>query len=673
MFERVAISVVSGLFFVGVALFSSNLSGCGETLAPTPATRPTLVERPTSPPAARAAPSPTPQPAAPVATRAEVPASAATPSPQPLRVVDQSFQPQMSGVAYDLSIENPNQGLTADDVSYEVRLLDGGGKELGRGSGILGAILPAEKAVAGGSVYVSATGTPAAKTMDVKVKSAGWQPAGPPNQLALGKVSVMETESGALVTGVVQNGYPNGVDNVRACAVAYDAGGNVAGGDCSGSVPFILSGGHAGVAFHLSTGGLKVARAEISARVGRIAQAGATVTPAPYALKSVAQGFAQTGQDVQYGLVVENPNAGQAAENAMYQVILYDKSGAVLDTGSGYLFLLLPGQKLAAAGRGRLANAALAVDHMEVELWAPRFVPTGEPAALTAEKVRLLKGDDRPLLTGFLRSPYKVDVQELLAGAVVYDAAGKIIGGGMTNVLAAPAGGLAPFSIELFAGGDPARWEVYAAPRGLSSLAPPATPAAQELPAPATPVVRASGFGQSEGELAYGFVVENPDTQAAQTSAAYALAVYSADGSLLDVYQRDIAVLLPGQKLGVAGHFPLPAANMKAARVEVLTRAGYPKAAGAWRPLEVADVKLQDQGAGSWLVTAGVKNPMQSDFPGGRSFAVAFDAAGKIIGGGEGYVGSVPAGGTGEINGLYILAPGKIDRVDVYAGYDRLP
>ncbi|MBP7694484.1 MAG: hypothetical protein KA764_21365, partial [Anaerolineales bacterium] len=90
-------------------------------------------------------------------------------------------------------------------------------------------------------------------------------------------------------------------------------------------------------------------------------------TPEPQALQLAAQGFGQDGRQVGYAFIVTNPNPGLAIESSQFQVAFYNADGTVLETDSGYLELMLPGQKLGVGGVVFLDEGATAAK-LEVQL-----------------------------------------------------------------------------------------------------------------------------------------------------------------------------------------------------------------------------------------------------------------------------------------------------------------
>ncbi len=90
------------------------------------------------------------------------------------------------------------------------------------------------------------------------------------------------------------------------------------------------------------------------------------------------------------------------------------------------------------------------------------------PPAFTTEKVTIVPGDYSAHATGIVKSGASQDFKELEADTVVYDSAGKIIGGGFTFIDFVPAGGQAAVEMSITYAGNPANAVMYGRLSGLS-------------------------------------------------------------------------------------------------------------------------------------------------------------------------------------------------------------
>src|SRR5262249_33307336 len=84
-------------------------------------------------------------------------------------------------------------------------------------------------------------------------------------------------------------------------------------------------------------------------------------------VKLIKQGFGQNDREVGFGFIVENSNPSQAIEDSQYQIVAYSADGTVVQTGSGYIDLLFPSQKLGVAG-ALFVEEGVVVSKIEVQL-----------------------------------------------------------------------------------------------------------------------------------------------------------------------------------------------------------------------------------------------------------------------------------------------------------------
>jgi hypothetical protein len=194
-----------------------------------------------------------------------------------------------------------------------------------------------------------------------------------------------------------------------------------------------------------------------------------TPTPAPQNLTIVAHGFGQDERSVGYAFIVENPNSGLAVVNSRYQVAAYDASGIVLTTDSGYIPIVLPGERLGIASDFYL-NEGQVVDRVEVQVRTGDFEPLDVTSLFTTENVAYIADEYFPKVTGVVVSSATRDLESIRISAVAYDEAGNIIGGGFAYLDFVPAGGRAAVEASITTSAPPARVELYAAISGLTLL-----------------------------------------------------------------------------------------------------------------------------------------------------------------------------------------------------------
>ena len=185
-----------------------------------------------------------------------------------------------------------------------------------------------------------------------------------------------------------------------------------------------------------------------------------TPTPAPQILAIVTHGFGQDERSVGWAFIVENPNADLAIVNSRYQVAAYDASGTVLETDSGYIPIVLPGERLGIASELFL-NEGQVVERIDVQVKTGRFEPLEVTSLFATENVTYLPDRYFPKVTGIVVSSATRDLENLRVSAIAYDAAGNIIGGGFTYVDFVPALGRAAVEVSVTVSAAPARVELY--------------------------------------------------------------------------------------------------------------------------------------------------------------------------------------------------------------------
>ncbi len=198
------------------------------------------------------------------------------------------------------------------------------------------------------------------------------------------------------------------------------------------------------------------------------------------------------------------------------------------------------------------------------------------------------------------------------------------------------------------------------------------SPAGDTTDGTAGPPVRllTQGFGQDQvrasqgGRAGYAFLVENPDPEQAIQDSEYRVTAYDAAGSSLATEAGPIVLLMPGQRLGVAGTLFL-GEDTRLARIGVELMTGQRAPVKTSQPLTVEEVHRRT--AISAATASGVvRNPFDRNITDVRVSAVAYDAGGQIIGGGFTYLAFVPASGSvGVISSLD--AGSGVSRVEMYA------
>ncbi len=389
-----------------------------------------------------------------------------------------------------------------------------------------------------------------------------------------------------------------------------------------------------------------------------------TPTAQVQSLEIGAIGYGLDSRSLGYAFIVTNPNLGHAVEQSQYQVAAYAEDGTVLKTDSGYITLLLPGERLGVADNMYLPEDAPPIDRVDVQLKPGKFEPMEQVSGFSSDLETFLAGDYSQYVTATIHSPFRQDMTNILASAVAYNDADEIIGGGYTFVDFVPADDRAAVSIRVTVSEAPVRLEVYATFSSLSFWGDESQVEGESLQ------LGVAGFGQRRSSVGYAFMVTNPNLGYAVERSNYQVAGYAADGTVLATDSGYIELLLPGQELGIAGDIYLSSNDVTIDRLEVQIKPGSYVAAEE-QPTFTTERATYIPGDYSQKVTAIVHNPYLKDISDIEAYAVAYGDDGEIIGGGYTYVDFVPAEGQTAVD-ISVTVSGTPASVEVYAAISIL-
>jgi hypothetical protein len=405
-------------------------------------------------------------------------------------------------------------------------------------------------------------------------------------------------------------------------------------------------------------------KAPASTKTPKPAEPTLTPTPKPEPVIVIDQGYGQEKQQFSFAFVLENPNQAIALEYTEFQVAAYDASDVVINTESGSLGLLLPGQRFGVSGMMWLnEGVTVAKIDIQVKTGDPTLTDLTEP--LSTSKVTYRPTDYISFVSGLISNPYDYNLKSIRVNAVLYDAADKIIGGGLTYhnfILAHSASGVV---LVVSSAGEVARAELYAMPAGISLLGDDGPPPEGSQPV----VVLNQGFGQNRGQIGLGMLIQNPNSSFSIESSMYNITIFGEDGSVLAVEEGTINTLLPNQMMGIGGQNYL-GDDMVVGSVEFQLLTGqYVQAEPV--PVFTAENVNYVPGDYSQKVTGVIVSPYNKDVSNVRVNAIAYNDAGEIIGGGYAYLEFIPANGKAAID-VNIAVAGVPAKVELYATVSAL-
>lgn len=380
-------------------------------------------------------------------------------------------------------------------------------------------------------------------------------------------------------------------------------------------------------------------------------------------LELVKQGYSevQSYDEVAYGFIVENPNDDNAVINSQYSVTVF-QGADILETDSGYIDYVLPGQQLGVGGSVFIPSGRDA-DSIVVEISAGESADPVLDPGFTVDLIRYYPDSLFPSATGVISTASDVSLQDFEVFAIGYDAAGAIIGGGYTFVSFILAGGTTGVEVTVSSGEEPASVELYPVVTSLTifGLNDTISPDAEPLR------IVADGFGPSTfvNELGWGLIVENPNPTLAAETTAYQATAYAADGSVLGVYSSFISLLLPGERLGLGGSFYVPPeTTAERLEFEVLGRYFSETSIPADVLTSVDVAYVPDEF--SPKVTGTIQNSLSRELSDVEVYAVAYNAAGQIIGGGFTFIDLIEAEGEAAVE-VTIAAGEESATVELFA------
>lgn len=381
-------------------------------------------------------------------------------------------------------------------------------------------------------------------------------------------------------------------------------------------------------------------------------------------LELVAYGFGQDGQELGCAFLVENPNDNVAFESTQYQIAVYDATGTVIQTESGFIEIVLPGQKLGIASTMYL-NEGITAAKMEVQLLEGDSVPTDPVLSLTAKEITYFEGEYFDSVTGIIENPYNSVLENIRVSAIAYNDAGEIIGSGFTFVNFIQAKSSTGVDIPIVTSGDVAKIEIYPTVSGLTFLG--EKPA---LPEGASDVkLTKQGYGQDGQEVGFGMIIENPNASFAVENSKYRVVAYAEDGRVLGVEENYVEVLLPNQTLGIAGVLFL-VENTKVERVEAQLLAGDFVESDSLPFITTENVTYRPDNY--WpKVTGQIVSPYSKNITNLRVSAILYNQAGEIIGGGFTYLDFLPANGKAAVEVL-VTSGGSPSSAELYAAVSAL-
>ncbi len=476
--RRIAFAAGALLLVIAVAACGSSGKDLVQTtgtiesraaVTPTPKMAASTSSTMTTAPAATTTGTPTPTPT-PEPTATPTPQPTPTPKPQAVAVVAQGYGQPTDGrsVGWAFIVENPNAGLAVESSKYQIAFTDANGTIIKTDSGYLELLLPSEKTAVSGQTYLP-EGATAAK-MDVTFSQGDTTSFDVTETFKTDEVTYLADKYFPKVTGVISNPYTNDLQDVRLSAVAYDANNAIIGSGFT-YLNFIPAGGSSAASTSV-TSSAPPDHVELYASISGLTTFAdsASKPDKGQALVISKQGYGvlSTLGSAGYGFIVENPNTGQAFENSLFQVAIYDESGAVIGTDDGYITLLLAGEKLGIGGDISLPDGK-SPSRVVVQVLKGDAGAETTTQMFSTDNVQYVSDKYFPKATGLVKNLTDKQLENIRVSAIAFNDAGDIIGGGFTYLDFVPANAQAAAEVSVKTSGTPARVELYPTISGLTN------------------------------------------------------------------------------------------------------------------------------------------------------------------------------------------------------------
>ncbi len=464
---------------MSIVLLATLLAACGEPATNLADTSGTAESRTAVTPTAAAVTS--------TATPADIPTplptatSASTPTPQPtptptakqLSVQTTGFAQETDGrtVGWAFTVENPNDSLAVESTEYQVAFSDANGTIILTYSGYIELMLPSEKTgVAGTSLLPENTRV---DKIDVTLNQGQVSQTGSNVAFSTDKVTLLPNDYLPRVTGVVTNPYNRDLQDLRLSAIAYDSNGAIIGAGYS-FLHFIPAKGTAAGSVSVIASA-QPDHVELFAAVTSLTTLAASTSSAdngePLVLSKQGFGLLTEMSEAGWGFIIENPNADQSYEDSLYQVAFYDSDGFVVGTDSGYINLILAGEKLGVGGTVLLPDGRTA-SRVVVQVLKGDSISATAKQLFSTDNVNFVADKYFPKITGTVKNLTDQKMENIRVTGIAYDEAGNIVGGGMTYLDFVPAGSSIAVAVNIVSSGNPARVELYPTVSSLTDFTP---------------------------------------------------------------------------------------------------------------------------------------------------------------------------------------------------------
>ncbi len=385
---------------------------------------------------------------------AEPTATASLEKVLPLEFIDQGFAVSSGSVYYGFLVHNPNATYAIQNSSFMTTFYNAAGEVLGEdGPGLIGLVLPNQTLGMSSGRWLEN-----AEVASINIELTSGEPLVLTENLPTYEVtnsSVCVSPYTVMVRAEIFNPNATIIYWPWISTIFYNADGKIVGSTGGTRIGFLPNSKTGIISWGYCTEDMDHYEIYPSYSVpSTTPEIPADAQP----LKVVDSGYAVSGSTLTYAVIIENPNPAYMVDQSLLSVNAYDANGKFL---SGQPFLVLnvqPGQKLGISSNELELCSEDVVDHIEVAIGSGQFISTQPVTYFTSENVTL-QGSK---VLGELVNQSGKKIKAFFATAIVYDADGKVIGGGKKTIDAVEADTRVSVEINVAINGTPAYSELYA-------------------------------------------------------------------------------------------------------------------------------------------------------------------------------------------------------------------
>lgn len=352
----------------------------------------------------------------------------------------------------------------------------------------------------------------------------------------------------------------------------------------------------------------------------------------------------QEGSLVFVGYLIENPSSDLLYENVEFTIRLFGFSGNLIDTGYSSVPWFFPNMTTGVVSTFYVDDDSVIVDSVEVN-WT--FKGTSSPDTFenpfTTENIVLWDNAGYPVVTGRIINNSSTTYTDVSANIICYDSDGEVIGGGISYLTFIHQNDFMGFITYVDTFGDVASVEVFPSLNYYTQFID-KTDFWSEIS-----ILDDYFFEDEFGFIKGGIVLQNETDSVLRYSYIY-VTFFDEDDNITTTGEEYIALLLPGDSLGIIPWISTPPEGSTSVRYDLLLLPGE----------TVDDFELDSNpfrvnratvtGDFDDYVLVNFTNTYTKQVSDLDVYVMVYNADGQIIGGGTNWTrDSIPAGGTAEI------------------------